>query len=105
MPALLAHLPEVQNRREMVDALGAIGDPAACDALVESLRNDSYVPVRAQAAKSLAKLGDPSKRPTADRVSGAPRRSPPASSRPPRHDTEPMVIAAARQAADALGAR
>src|SRR5581483_11060135 len=38
VPALLAHLPEVQNRREMVDALGAIGDPAACDALVERLR-------------------------------------------------------------------
>ena len=28
VPALLAHLPEVQNRREMVDALGEIGDRA-----------------------------------------------------------------------------
>ena len=29
VPVLLEHLPEVQNRREMVDALGEIGDPAA----------------------------------------------------------------------------
>ena len=67
VPALLAHLPEVQNRREMVDALGAIGDPAACDALVERLRGDSYVPVRVQAARALAKLGEPSVIPALER--------------------------------------
>ena len=60
VPALLEHLPEVQNRREMVDALGDIGDPAARDAVAERLRGDEYVPVRIQAAKALAKLGDPS---------------------------------------------
>jgi hypothetical protein len=49
VPALLAHLPEVQNRREIVDALGDIGDPAARDALVTRLRSDEYVTVRSQA--------------------------------------------------------
>ncbi len=86
VPALLAHLPEVQNRREMVDALGAIGDPAACDALVERLRSDSYVPVRVQAAKALAKLGEPSVIPALERVL--------------KQETETTVIAAAREALD-----
>ena len=73
VPALLAHLPEVQNRREMVDALGEIGDGAARDALVERLKRDEYVPVRVRAAVALAQLGDPSRVPRA----GA--------RRPPRH--------------------
>jgi HEAT repeat protein len=58
VPALLAHLPEVQNRREMVQALGAIGDPSATGALVERLGHDEYVPVRVEAARALAKLGN-----------------------------------------------
>ncbi len=91
MPALLAHLPEVQNRREMVDALGAIGDPAACDALVDRMRADSYVPVRVQAAKALAKLGDPSVIPALERVL--------------KSETETTVIAAARDALDTLSSR
>jgi len=84
VPALLAHLPEVQNRREMVDALGDIGDPAARDALVERLRGDEYVPVRVQAAKALAKLGD--------------RGVVPALTRALAHETEATVAAALRAA-------
>jgi hypothetical protein len=39
-PALLKHVPEVQNRREMVDALGDIGDPAAREpVLVQDFNN------------------------------------------------------------------
>lgn len=91
VPALLAHLPEVQNRREMVDALGAIGDPAACDALVERLRGDSYVPVRVQAAKALAQLGDPSVIPALEQVL--------------KQETEATVIGAARDALDTLRSR
>jgi arylsulfatase A-like enzyme len=91
VPALLAHLPEVQNRREMVDALGAIGDPGACAALVEHLRTDSYVPVRVQAAKALAKLGDPSVIPALERVV--------------TQETETTVIAAANEAIATLRTR
>jgi arylsulfatase A-like enzyme/HEAT repeat protein len=91
VPALLKHLPEVQNRREMVDALGDIADPAAKAALVERLRGDEYVPVRVQAAAALAKLGDPSAIGALEHAA--------------RHDTEPTVVAAARDAARALAAR
>jgi arylsulfatase A-like enzyme/HEAT repeat protein len=56
-PALLAHLPQVQNRREMVDALGQIADPQSTDALLERLTADEYVPVRAAAATALGKIG------------------------------------------------
>jgi arylsulfatase A-like enzyme len=91
VPALLAHLREVQNRREMVDALGEIGDPTARDALVARLLGDEYVPVRVRAAVALAKLGDPS-------AVGALQHA-------VRHDTEPTVAAAARDAAAALEAR
>jgi HEAT repeat protein len=90
VPALLQHLPEVQNRREMVDALGDIGDPAAREALIERLRGDEYVPVRVQSAAALAKLGD--------------RGALPALERAARHDTEPTVVAAAREASRALTA-
>jgi arylsulfatase A-like enzyme/HEAT repeat protein len=88
VPALLKHLPEVQNRREMVDALGDIGDRAAEHALVERLHGDEYVPVRVQAAVALAKLGDPSAIGALEHVV--------------RHDTEPTVVAAAREAARTL---
>jgi len=91
VPALLAHLPEVQNRREMVDALGEIGDRRARDALVERLNRDEYVPVRVHAAAALARLGDPAALGALERAQ--------------RHDTEPTVVAAARAAAAALEAR
>jgi HEAT repeat protein len=93
VPALLEHLSEVQNRREMVDALGDIGDPAARDALLERLRGDEYVPVRVQAAKALAKLGDRSPAVVAALEHAA------------RHDTEPTVVTAAHEAAIELRAR
>jgi len=56
VPALLEHVQEVQNRREMVDALGDIGDTRATTRLIEHLASDAYVPVRAQAARALAKV-------------------------------------------------
>jgi arylsulfatase A-like enzyme/HEAT repeat protein len=91
VPILLKHLPEVQNRREMVDALGEIGDPSAEDALVERLHSDGYVTVRVGAAKALARIGD---RQVVSHLQGA-----------VRHETEPEVIAAAREAADQLSTR
>jgi arylsulfatase A-like enzyme/HEAT repeat protein len=90
VPILLKHLDEVQNRREMVEALGAIGDPAAAAALLERLRGDPYVPVRAAAARALAAVGD--------------RAAVPALEQAARRDTEPMVVAAAREAAQSLKA-
>jgi len=45
--ALLKHLPEVQNRREMVDALGDIGDAAATDALIARAPEQAAAAVRA----------------------------------------------------------
>jgi HEAT repeat protein len=91
VPALLGHLREVQNRREMVDALGEIGDRSARDALVARLREDEYVPVRVRSAAALAKLGDPAALVALEHAA--------------RHDTEPTVVAAAREAAAALEAR
>jgi arylsulfatase A-like enzyme/HEAT repeat protein len=95
VPALLKHLPEVQNRREMVDALGDIGDPSARDALLQRLASDGYVPVRVQAARALAKIA----RATGDRTVL------PMLESAARHDTEPTVVAAAREAVVSLGAR
>ena len=88
VPVLLKHLPEVQNRREMVEALGEIGDPAAADALLERLRGDEYVPVRIAAAKALAKLGDAHLAALVDEAA--------------RKEKEATVVAAARAAATAL---
>jgi HEAT repeat protein len=88
VPILLAHLSEVQNRREMVEALGALGDRAAVPALIERLGTDAYVPVRAASARALAVIGD--------------RAALPALERAAKHDTEPMVVDAAREAARAL---
>lgn len=56
VPALLARLGEVQNRRETVEALAAIADPGSTEALTERLRRDEYVPVRSAAAKALANI-------------------------------------------------
>ena len=91
VPVLLKHLPEVQNRREMVAALGDLGNPAATEALLERLRGDEYVPVRIEAAGALAKLGN--------------RRLGPRLADAARHETEPTVAAAARAAAETLRAR
>jgi arylsulfatase A-like enzyme len=59
VPALLAHVSEVQNRREMVEAMGQIADPRVVPTLVERLRSDEYVPVRVEAARGLARIGGP----------------------------------------------
>jgi HEAT repeat protein len=91
VPILLRHLPEVQNRREMVDALGEIGDRAAEDALVERLQNDEYVTVRVGAAAALAKIGDAR---VVSRLEQA-----------ARHESEPKVAAATRAAVDTLKSR
>ncbi len=102
VPILLKHLPEVQNRREMVEALGALGDPAAVSALVETLRRDAYVPVRAAAATSLAQIGRAGK----DKgKSAGDRHLIAVLSDAAHHDTEPMVASAARAAAKSLQAR
>jgi len=80
----------VQNRREMVDALGDIGDPAAVPALLDRLQHDEYVPVRAQSARALAKIGRVDVLPVLDRVA--------------HEDTEATVAAAAREAIKQLHA-
>ncbi len=91
VPLLLAHIREVQNRREMVEALGEIADRAAAPALLERLGNDEYVPVRVAAATALARIGDPALAPEIDRAV--------------RRETEPTVVAAARQAVEKLNAK
>ncbi|HLK88390.1 MAG TPA: sulfatase-like hydrolase/transferase [Polyangia bacterium] len=95
VPLLLQHLPEVQNRREMVVALGVMGDPAAIDPLLENLLHDAYVPVRAEAARALAKLATTAEASQRRKVLAALDEA-------ARRDTEPMVTAAAREAAGAL---
>ncbi|HEY7372986.1 MAG TPA: sulfatase-like hydrolase/transferase [Polyangia bacterium] len=93
VPVLIKHLPEVQNRREMVDALGDIGDAAAAPALLERLRGDEYVPVRIAAARSLARLSGTDTHLAAEVDEAA------------RKEKEATVIAAAHAAATALRAR
>jgi HEAT repeat protein len=88
VPLLIKHLSEVQNRREMVEALGEIGDPTAAEALLERLRSDEYVPVRIAAAKALAKLGAPRVAALLDEAA--------------RKEKEATVVAATRAAATAL---
>jgi arylsulfatase A-like enzyme/HEAT repeat protein len=95
-PILLQHLSEVQNRREMVEVLGELGDPAAIGPLIERLQHDAYVPVRAEAARSLARIAGRSV------AAGGDRRVVAALAEAARHDTEPMVTAAAREASAAL---
>jgi HEAT repeat protein len=55
--ALRARLGEVHNRRETVTALGLLRDELAVPALVACLLEDAYVPVRAEAAHALARIG------------------------------------------------
>ena len=57
LPALIAHLPDVLTRVEVVQALGEIGDASGEPALIERLKTDEYVPVRLAAARALAHLG------------------------------------------------
>ncbi|MGB8295742.1 MAG: sulfatase-like hydrolase/transferase [Polyangia bacterium] len=57
VPALIAHLPDVRTRLEVVQALGEIGDASAEPALVERLQTDEYVPVRVAAARALGRMG------------------------------------------------
>jgi HEAT repeat protein len=54
---LIAHLAFVQTRRETVEALGVIADPASIPALVGTLETDPYVSVRVAAAGALGRLG------------------------------------------------
>jgi arylsulfatase A-like enzyme len=88
VPVLIKHLPEVQNRRQMVEALGEIGDATAAEALMDRLRSDEYVPVRIAAAKALARLGDPHLAALLDEAA--------------RKEKEATVAAAARAAAMTL---
>jgi arylsulfatase A-like enzyme len=55
--SLVDHLTFVQTRQETVDALASIADPASVPALIACLEGDEYVPVRADAARALGKLG------------------------------------------------
>jgi arylsulfatase A-like enzyme len=57
IPALVAHLPDVLTRLEVVQALGDTGSTAAVPALVERLKTDEYVPVRTASAHALAHIG------------------------------------------------
>ncbi|HEY2899502.1 MAG TPA: sulfatase-like hydrolase/transferase [Polyangia bacterium] len=91
VPFLIRALPEVQNRRETVVALGQlgpVGGHAARDALLDRLESDEYVPVRIEAARALVRLGDAKVAPALERAAG--------------RETEPTVAAAARQAAQKL---
>jgi arylsulfatase A-like enzyme len=56
VPSLIAHLPDVLTRRELVVALGQIADPRAARPVAERLVDDEYVPVRAAAAEALARI-------------------------------------------------
>jgi arylsulfatase A-like enzyme len=84
VPFLLKHLPEWQNRREMVVALGQIGAPEVVPALVERLRSDEYVPVRAEAAAALGRIGGQQVKAAIGWCL--------------RHEREPTVLAACRAA-------
>ena len=57
VPGLVARLPDVLTRVEVVQALGEIGDAAGEFALIERLKTDEYVPVRVAAARVLARMG------------------------------------------------
>jgi hypothetical protein len=54
---LVDHLSFVQTRQETVAALASIADPGSVPALIACLENDEYVPVRADAARALGRLG------------------------------------------------
>jgi HEAT repeat protein len=82
--ALVARLPVVIGRRDVVEALGQIADPNSADALVERLLEDEYVPVRAQAALALAAIGGAKSQAGLDRAA--------------RREREPAVKAAIEKA-------
>ena len=86
---LVEHLAFVQTRRETVEALGAISDPASAATLIGSLEGDAYVPVRVAAAAALGQLG------------GA--RALQALQSALVHEREPAVLAAVRGALAAHG--
>jgi HEAT repeat protein len=88
---LIAHLTFVQTRRETVEALGVIADPACAPALISSLESDDYVPVRVAAAGALGQLG------------GA--RALQALQSALVHEREPAVLAAVRSAMATHGRR
>jgi arylsulfatase A-like enzyme/HEAT repeat protein len=86
--ALIARLPVVIGRRDVVDALGAIADPRSVPALAEHLRLDEYVPVRIAAANALASIGGEGARAALSQAT--------------RSEREPTAKAAIRQALAAL---
>jgi arylsulfatase A-like enzyme len=88
---LVAHLPFVQTRRETVEALADVADPAAVGPLVGCLETDEYVSVRVAAAAALGRLGG------ARAVQGLQTAL--------AHEREEAVRAAARTALAALGRR
>ncbi len=90
VPKLLERLPDVQNRREMVAALGEIADARATEPLAQRLKADEYVPVRAEAARALGRIGGPAARAALEWSA--------------QHEREPSVLAAARAALGVLGA-
>jgi glucan phosphoethanolaminetransferase (alkaline phosphatase superfamily)/HEAT repeat protein len=88
---LVAHLAFVQTRRENVEALGAIADPASAPALIGALETDAYVPVRAAAAGALGRLGGARARQALQTALG--------------HEHEAAVLSAVRGALAAHGRR
>lgn len=88
IPAIVKNLPEIQIRRDLVEALGDVGHPDAIPALAERLKADEYVTVRREAAASLGKVGHPDATPHLQWSAG--------------HDSEPVVREAARAALDRI---
>jgi arylsulfatase A-like enzyme len=91
IPLLIAHLGFVQTRRETVEALGAIADPASAPALIGALENDDYVPVRVAAAAALGRLGGARAMQALQSALG--------------HEREPTVLSAVRSALAVHGRR
>jgi arylsulfatase A-like enzyme len=90
VPGLLDALPRLDVRREVVDALGELADPAALQPLISCLLQDMYVPVRVAAARALGKLQAPSARQALLQAAEL--------------DTEAVVVSEARLAASRLRA-
>jgi arylsulfatase A-like enzyme len=88
---LVAHLAFVQTRRETVDALGTIADPASIPALVGTLETDAYVSVRVAAAGALGRMGGARALQALQLALG--------------HEREPAVLLAVRAALAARGRR
>ncbi|MCG5054938.1 MAG: sulfatase-like hydrolase/transferase [Myxococcales bacterium] len=62
VPALHAALEHVNVRLEVVKALGSMQDLRSVPVLVQALRFDERVPVRAEAARALGRMGVPAAR-------------------------------------------